>query len=146
MDIQVRFGTKHIDWEEALVIIEDRLEGVEKTDRFLKACATLKTAFENSYLVCSLYHNQKLIGICRALSDGVRQSVIYDLNVAQSFRKKGFGKTLMENVLLKLPVGPVILYAVPGKENYYRKFGFQNLLTGMAKFPDPERGSIRGFI
>ncbi len=146
MDTKVIFGTKHIDWEDVLSLIENRSEGFAKTEKFYEACKQLKSAFENSFLVCTLYKNNTLVGICRALSDGVRQSVIYDLNIAQEYQNKGFGSMLMENILSKLPNGPIILFAVPGKEKYYTKFGFHFLRTGMGKFPDTEKRVRAGFI
>ena len=39
----------------------------------------------------------------------------------------------MESIHGRLPVKTIILYAVPGKEPFYRKLGYYRLLTGMAK-------------
>mgnify|MGYP000411459995 CR=1 FL=1 len=38
----------------------------------------------------------------------------------------------------------VILYAVPGKEGFYRKLGFLRMLTAMARFADPQAAIARG--
>lgn len=90
--------------------------------------------------------DDRLVGICRALSDGVRQSAVYDLNVDLQYQNKGLGEILIDALLARLPEGPTILYAVPGREAYYEKFGFQKLATGMGKFPDAERRRELGFI
>jgi predicted N-acetyltransferase YhbS len=40
----------------------------------------------------------------------------------------------------------IILYSVPGKEPFYKKFGFLRLLTGMAIFKDREAAIARGHL
>jgi hypothetical protein len=54
---------------------------------------------------------------------------------------------IMEALLAKLPQsGPVLIYAAPGKQNFYRQFGFGVLKTGMALFRDPERYRSQGYL
>jgi ribosomal protein S18 acetylase RimI-like enzyme len=146
MKEKILFGTGHIVWREALALLEHRIAPHENDRSAKKACEKIKTAFENSYIVCTIYHDDQLVGICRALSDGVRQSAIYDLNVASNYRNKGIGYKLMTAILSKLPCGPIILFAVPGKASYYRKFGFKNLRTGMGLFPDEAKRLVEGYI
>lgn len=40
----------------------------------------------------------------------------------------------------------IILYAVPGKEPFYRKFGFRRMLTAMAIFENQAQALERGYI
>ena len=40
----------------------------------------------------------------------------------------------------------IILYAVPGREPFYKKFGFRRMLTAMAIFDTPELAKERGYI
>jgi hypothetical protein len=40
----------------------------------------------------------------------------------------------------------IILYAVPGKEPFYRRFGFRRMLTAMAIFPDLQDAIARGYV
>jgi predicted N-acetyltransferase YhbS len=40
----------------------------------------------------------------------------------------------------------IILYAVPGKEAFYRKFGFKPMRTAMAVFDDEVAAFSKGFI
>lgn len=145
-NIVIKFGTDKLDWEKVLNLIEGVSSEKEKTEKYFKACERVSKAFQNSYLVCSATEEGKLVGICRSLSDGVRQSVIYDLNVSRPYRNQGIGTKLIETIISKLPDGPIILYAMPGKEKYYQKFGFRSLITGMAKFPDADSRKIKGFI
>jgi hypothetical protein len=40
----------------------------------------------------------------------------------------------------------IILYAVPGREGFYAKFGFKPMTTAMAIFADPAQAAERGLI
>ena len=40
----------------------------------------------------------------------------------------------------------IILYAVPGREPFYRKFGFRRMRTAMAIFEDQALAFERGYI
>ena len=42
--------------------------------------------------------------------------------------------------------GKIILYAVPGKEPFYRKFGFWRMRTAMAIFADQALAAERGYV
>jgi hypothetical protein len=42
--------------------------------------------------------------------------------------------------------GPVLIYAAPGKQDFYQKLGFSSLKTGMALFPNPERYRSKGYL
>ena len=40
----------------------------------------------------------------------------------------------------------IILYAVPGKEPFYRKFGFKRMTTAMAIFDNQALAQQRGYL
>jgi len=40
----------------------------------------------------------------------------------------------------------IILYAVPGKETFYRKFGFKRMRTAMAIFENQTLALERGYV
>jgi hypothetical protein len=40
----------------------------------------------------------------------------------------------------------IILYAVPGKEGFYRKLGFRRMTTAMAIFDDQAGAMARGYV
>ncbi len=106
---------------------------------FRKAC-------ENSYLICTAYSMGQLVGLGRAISDTVWQSAIYDLVVLPEYQGQGIGTRIMQSLLERLPRGPVLMYVVPGKENFYRKLGFELLRTGMGRFPNPKKQRADGYI
>ena len=104
-----------------------------------------KRAFENSHTKVFVYHDDMLIGFGRAISDGAYQAAIYDVAVAPEFQGQGIGTTIMRNILARLPQCNFILYASPGKEDFYRKIGLRKMKTGMAFFKRAEEMKEKGF-
>ena len=139
-NVLIRFGVEHINWEDACEIIRLAPLGTREPEK-------LKRASENSHTVCSAYVEGQMVGFGRAISDGQSQSAIYDVVVLPEFQGRGVGKAVMQALLAKLPKGgPVLIYAAPGMQDFYRKFGFGRLKTGMALFPDPERYRSKGYL
>lgn len=112
-----------------------------------KPAANLKIVFGNSKFRCFVYEQGQLVGVGRALADGVDTSYICDIAVLPSHQGTGLGKRIV-NRLVELSRGhkKIILYAVPGKEAFYRKFGFKRMSTAMAIFADQGLARERGYI
>jgi N-acetylglutamate synthase-like GNAT family acetyltransferase len=89
-------------------------------------------AFHNSkYAVFALSHG-RLVGAGRAFGDEVDCAIICDLAVHPDFQAKGLGERMLET--LKQSVRHhlrIILYAKPGKEDFYLKRGFNRMTTAM---------------
>ena len=107
----------------------------------------LKTAFSNSLFRCFAHEDGKLVGVGRALADGVDCSYICDVAVLPSHQGTGLGKEIVTR-LVNLSQGhkKIILYSVPGKEPFYRKFGFRRMTTAMAIFEDQQLARERGYL
>ena len=105
-----------------------------------------KQAFENSYRAVFLYDEDKLIGCCRLLSDGVYQGAIYDVAIDEQYRGAGLGTKLVKELIVNLENINILLYASPGKESFYNSLGFSCAKTGMVKFIDTEGMKEKGFI
>jgi ribosomal protein S18 acetylase RimI-like enzyme len=112
-----------------------------------KTAEGLKTAFGNSMFRCLVYDNGVLVGAGRVLADGVDCAYLCDVALLPSHQGTGLGQQLVAR-LVELSQGhkKIILYAVPGKEPFYRKFGFRRMRTAMAVFQDPEAAASRGYI
>ncbi len=112
-----------------------------------KSPADLETAFSSSRFRCFVYDSGSLVGVGRALADGVDCSYICDIAVLPSHQGTGLGKEIVAN-LLRLSDGhkKIILYAVPGKESFYRKFGFKRMTTAMAIFENQALALKNGLI
>jgi len=107
----------------------------------------LKTAFSNSMFKCFVYDSGRLIGVGRALADGVDCSYICDVAVHPSHQGLGIGKDIVAKLVDRSSRHKkIILYAVPGKEPFYRKLGFKRMTTAMAIFENQARALERGFI
>jgi predicted N-acetyltransferase YhbS len=81
------------------------------------------------------------------LADGVDCSYICDVAVLPSHQGTGLGKEIVAK-LVALSAGhkKIILYAVPGKEPFYRKFGFMRMRTAMAIFANQQLAVERGYL
>jgi len=112
-----------------------------------KNAVDLKTAFSNSRFVCLAYDGGALVGVGRALADGVDCSYICDVAVLPSHQGTGLGKEIVAR-LVERSRGhrKIILYAVPGKEPFYRKFGFKRMNTAMAIFENQALALERGYV
>jgi ribosomal protein S18 acetylase RimI-like enzyme len=140
MNIYIKYGTANIDWLALCEIFRLAPLGTREPEK-------LKIAAENSHTVCSAYVDHKIIGFGRAISDSQYHSAIYDVVVLPEYQNKGAGKLIMEALLDKLPKsGPVLIFVAPGKQEFYRKFGFGNLKTGMGLFPNPDMSRAKGYL
>ena len=108
---------------------------------------TLKTAFTNSMFKCFVYEDGKLVGVGRALADGVDCSYICDVALLPSHQGLGLGKQIVAK-LVELSSGhkKIILYSVPGKEAFYKKMGFKRMSTAMAIFENQAVAMERGYV
>ncbi len=109
--------------------------------------ADLKVAFGNSRFVCFAREDGRLVGVGRALADGIDCSYICDVAVLPSHQGTGLGKEIVAR-LVNLSAGhkKIILYAVPGQEPFYKKFGFKRMRTAMAIFANQSQARESGYI
>lgn len=85
----------------------------------------IQQMFENSNLVISAWDNDKLVGVCRCITDWVWSCYLADLAVCPHYKKSGIGKRLIE--MAKSKVGEqsmILLLSVPTAMEYYPKVGF----------------------
>ncbi len=129
-----------VDWEELSALYRVAPLGDKKP-------ADLKRSFSNSLYRCFVREDARLVGVGRALADGVDCAYICDIAVLPSHQGTGLGKQIVGR-LVELSRGhrKVILYAVPGKEPFYRKFGFKRMTTAMAIFENQELAQQRGYL
>ncbi|WP_022660255.1 GNAT family N-acetyltransferase [Paucidesulfovibrio longus] len=138
MPIQFSSDLADVDWEEAAGLISCTLARRDP--------APLRLAFENSQAVVFAKDETRLVGMGRALDDGVFQAVLYDICLLPAYQSQGHGKALLNHLLARIKGANVLLYAVPGKEAFYERFGFRKMTTAMARFGDAERMVRLGYI
>ena len=113
----------------------------------VKTAKDLKIVFTNSRFNCFIYDDEQLIGVGRALADGLDCSYICDIAVHPDYQGKGLGRKIV-NKLIHLSQGhkKIILYANPGKEGFYKKLGFKKMNTAMAIFSNKEQALESGLL
>jgi len=112
-----------------------------------KSAEHLKCTYANSRFKCFVLNDGKLVGAGRVVGDGIDTAYLCDVVVHPEFQGQGLGKALVLK-LKELSAGhrKIILYANPGKEDFYRKLGFRRMLTAMAIFEDEDRAIQRGLV
>ena len=81
--------------------------------------------YANSNLVITVWKNEKLVGICRCITDWVWSCYLADLAVDPDYKKSGIGKKLID--ITQEKVGEqvmILLLSVPTAMEYYPKVGF----------------------
>lgn len=140
MPLEWSDATEAMDWEELSALYRAAPLGD-------KPAAGLELVFSNSRYRCFVRQDGKLVGAGRALADGRDCSYICDIAVLPSHQGSGLGKQIVAR-LLELSRGhrKIILYAVPGREPFYRRFGFRRMKTAMAIFEDEAGATARGYL
>jgi len=136
-DITLKFDCEGIDWLRIHTVIY-------KAGLTAYPPELIKKAFEGSRAVIFIFNDSGVIATGRALSDGAYQSVIYDVAVLPEWQGRGIGRQIMESLLERISGQNIMLYASPGKEGFYERFGFRRLRTGMALFKKPREMQKKG--
>jgi len=129
-----------IDWNELSALYRAAPLGDKAPDH-------LKLAFANSMFRVFAFDAGVLVGVGRAIADGCDCAYLCDIAVSPTHQGRGLGTDIVTR-LLRLCEGhrKVILYAAPGKEPLYKRFGFRRMKTAMAIFPDPAAAAARGYL
>lgn len=129
-----------VDWTELAALYRAAPLGNKPPD-------FLRTVFGNSRHTCLVYDGGRLVGAGRALADGADCACLCDIAVHPDYQGSGLGRVLVER-LLAATAGhrKVLLYSVPGRESFYRRFGFRRLLSAMARFQDADSYVARGYL
>ncbi len=140
MDYTISESIENVNWQELVTVFELAPLGPRTEEN-------ISTVFSNSMFRCFLYDNDRLIGAARALYDGADCAVICDAVVLPQYQGKGCGSKMINFLLTKVKgCGKTILYTVPGKEDFYKKFGFRKMKTAMAVFSNQDRAKKYGLI
>jgi GNAT superfamily N-acetyltransferase len=83
--------------------------------------------YEASSLVVSAWHQGRLVGIVRGMTDGVLFSYLCDLAVEPDVQGLGIGKRLMAAALSECKGTDVILRDSSASAGYYPKIGFRKI-------------------
>ncbi len=135
-----QYDQKDISWEALSTLYKIAPLG-EKSPK------DLETAFTNSRYKCFIFVDENLVGVGRALADGVDCSYICDVAIHPDYQGLGLGKAIIQKLIeFSSEHKKIILYANIGKEGFYSKLGFKKMNTAMAIFKDEERALDVGLI
>lgn len=141
MALEWTYALDRIDWDELSALYRIAPLGDKKPE-------ALKTVFNNSLFRCFVYDaDSRLVAAGRALADGLDCAYICDIAVHPDLQGQGLGKQMVAR-LVELSRGhkKIILYAVVGKEPFYRKLGFRRMNTAMAIFANQEQALAQGLL
>jgi ribosomal protein S18 acetylase RimI-like enzyme len=140
LKLEWRFSQDSVDWDELSNLFKIAPLGEKAPDE-------LQQVFSNSMYKCFIFDQEKLVGVGRALADGVDCSYICDVAVLPSHQGTGIGKSIVSK-LVELSAGhkKIILYACPGKEPFYKKLGFKRMSTAMAIFENQSEALKSGLV
>ena len=140
MNLEWEYSQSSVDWNELsnlykVAPLGDKLPG------------DLERAFSNSMFKCFVKESGKLVGVGRALADGIDCSYICDVAVLPSHQGIGIGKSIIEKLVeFSKDHKKIILYSYPGKESFYKKVGFKRMSTAMAIFENQKQALEWGLV
>lgn len=130
-DITYKITKDNINWQE----VSDVLRRSGLSDHTPEEQETI---FTNSYAVVFVYHKNQIVGVGRALSDGVCQAAVYNIALEEEYQGSGIGRKLIGLLLDQVKGQNVILYTHPRTVALYEKMGFRRSKTAMCIFCGPE--------
>ena len=140
MDFSWVYDHSEVDWDELSELYRIAPLGEKSPE-------DLAIVFSNSKFKCFIYLDNTLVGIGRALADGVDCSYICDVAVHPEYQGLRLGKQIVEKLVARSEGHrKIILYANPGKEGFYSKLGFYKMNTAMAIFSNHKQAIESGLI
>jgi ribosomal protein S18 acetylase RimI-like enzyme len=140
LNLEWEYSQNNVDWSELSNLYKVAPLGDKLPE-------DLEKAFSNSMFKCFVKESGKLVGVGRALADGIDCSYICDVAVLPSHQGKGIGKSIVKKIV-ELSKGhkKIILYSSPGKESFYKKIGFKRMSTAMAIFKNQNQALEWGLV
>ncbi len=140
MNLEWLYSADTIDWSELSNLYRVAPLGDKKPE-------DLEKAFTNSMFKCFIFDQGQLVGVGRALADGIDCSYICDIAVLPSHQGYGIGKSIVSKLVgLSTEHKKIILYSYPGKEAFYKKLGFKRMRTAMAIFENQDQALEWGLV
>ena len=92
----------------------------------------VQVSLQNSYVAFAVVEDENVIGMARLLGDGGMSFYLKDFVILPEFQGKGIGKELLEYIQNYIKNGlkdgwhtSLELMSAKGKEEFYKKFGFE---------------------
>ena len=85
---------------------------------------------KGSHIFVAAFHGERIVGMGRAISDGVSDAYIQDVTIHNEFRKKGIGALVMEKLINELKKDKIFWIGLISEKNshgFYEKIGFSQM-------------------
>jgi len=85
---------------------------------------------KNTYCFAGAFHNDRMIGMGRGISDSCSDAYIQDVVVLKKFRGHGIGGAIIRRIVEHLQsngIDWIALIAEPGTEKFYKELGFRRM-------------------
>ncbi|MDF7676580.1 GNAT family N-acetyltransferase [Neisseriaceae bacterium ESL0693] len=141
MEIVVQQHCQDINWQEVSDLLA--FYGLSDLD-----APTQAKVFKRSYAVVFLLAGQQVVGVGRALSDGVCQAAIYNIALAEHLHGQQYGRLIVESLVKQVSGCNIILYTHPQTLEFYKNLGFSVMKTGLVRYAHEETSAMKnmGFI
>jgi spermidine synthase len=107
-----------------------RAAGWWQTDDNPEYLKTVEGIIRGSFCFVIAKRGSEIIGMGRAISDGVSDAYIQDVTVIEALRGKGIGKGIIRELVKFLKQNKIQwigLISEPGYESFYSKLGFNTM-------------------
>ncbi|MBW6513294.1 MAG: GNAT family N-acetyltransferase [Candidatus Syntrophosphaera sp.] len=107
-----------------------RHPGWWQTDENPEYLATVAKIMADTYCFVIAEDKEEIVGMGRAISDGVSDAYIQDVVVHSDYRGRGIGKAIIGKLLEKLKADQIQwigLISEPGYERFYESLGFARM-------------------
>lgn len=85
---------------------------------------SLQAMLDGSRWIVSAWKGDRLIGFCRAVSDGVSNAYLTSVAVTPDHQRQGVGRAMLDRLLAGRPDVKFILHTSPAGRSLYRSVGF----------------------
>lgn len=127
MNVIYKTSKEDVNWQEVSDVL--RRAGLSEHPAWEQ-----EIIFKNSYAVVFVYDENKIVGVARALSDGVCQAAVYNVALDDEYQGYGIGRKLLETLLEQVKGQNIILYTHPKTVALYERLGFRRNKTALCSF------------
>jgi predicted N-acetyltransferase YhbS len=121
MQIEYRIGND-LDLDAVIDVYRDSTLGERRP---VDERSRMQQMLERANLVVTGWHEQRLVGIARSLSDFCYATYLSDLAVRLDYQRKGIGKELIRRTQIEGGRARIFLFAAPKAVDYYPRVGFR---------------------
>ncbi|MBC8233804.1 GNAT family N-acetyltransferase [bacterium] len=91
----------------------------------------MKAAFDNSSYVATAWKDEQLVGVGRAISDGLFYTAVFDVLVHPEYQRRGIGTKIMRAILTNFAGTSFLLTTTENTDKFYKRLGFRKARNAM---------------